>query len=357
MLKGTKKAIKGYLALQYQKYLDDRYHQEHFMEADKSLKNIEKSKGKTDPRIIKLCDEYAVDVFGWRGYAPWLYFYGAVCGSFKEGWIPDNYYGKVVVPRMKGLYGDISGMKPVSNLLFRGNHLPDLGCFVNGIFYNSDLTPLAESHVSRHLFSDTDRILFKVDSSLRGQGIFFFDKETFDIDKLKSLGNGVFQSYIVQHEVFSNIISSSVATMRMTTVIDNSGNPSLRACYLRLGYMNDTHVTALQGVRIPININTGNLSDTGFLADLSPVDRHPDTNARFSGLEVPEFSKCVATVLELHGKFPYARCVGWDITVDRDNDVKVMEWNGRHNDIKFGEAMQGPCFSDLGWENLRQQPS
>jgi hypothetical protein len=29
-----------------------------------------------------------------------------------------------------------------------------------------------------------------------------------------------------------------------------------------------------------------------------------------------------------------------------------MEWNGWHNDIKFSEAADGPCFADLGWQNL-----
>ena len=50
---------------------------------------------------------------------------------------------------------------------------------------------------------------------------------------------------------------------------------------------------------------------------------------------------------------PYARCVGWDVTVDADEKVMLMEWNAEHNDVKFSEATQGPCFSDLNWERLR----
>jgi hypothetical protein len=68
---------------------------------------------------------------------------------------------------------------------------------------------------------------------------------------------------------------------------------------------------------------------------------------------IPAFSKCVVTVLDLHKKIPFARCVGWDVTVDVDENVQVMEWNGGHNDVKFSEATQGPCLSDLKWERLQ----
>jgi len=31
-----------------------------------------------------------------------------------------------------------------------------------------------------------------------------------------------------------------------------------------------------------------------------------------------------------------------------------MEVNAGHADIKFGEAMHGPNFADMGWENLHR---
>jgi hypothetical protein len=32
-----------------------------------------------------------------------------------------------------------------------------------------------------------------------------------------------------------------------------------------------------------------------------------------------------------------------------------MEWNGSFPGIKFHEATQGPCFDDLGWEQLTEE--
>lgn len=49
------------------------------------------------------------------------------------------------------------------------------------------------------------------------------------------------------------------------------------------------------------------------------------------------------------------RCIGWDVTLDDQENVRIMdmEWNAGHNDIKFSEATQGPCFSDLHREWLK----
>ena len=52
---------------------------------------------------------------------------------------------------------------------------------------------------------------------------------------------------------------------------------------------------------------------------------------------------------------PYVRAIGWDVSVDKNDDVHVMEWNGNHNDIKFSEATVGPCFLGLGWEKYKEK--
>jgi hypothetical protein len=51
--------------------------------------------GRRSLALFKQCDEYAKDVLGSIKYSPWLKAYAVFSGTFKEGWIPDNYYGKV----------------------------------------------------------------------------------------------------------------------------------------------------------------------------------------------------------------------------------------------------------------------
>jgi hypothetical protein len=72
----------------------------------------------------------------------------------------------------------------------------------------------------------------------------------------------------------------------------------------------------------------------------------------FAGNRIAAFNKCTVSVLELQKKMPYVRCIGWDVVVDKSDCVRVMEWNGHYNDIRFLEATQGPCFRGLQWETL-----
>ena len=95
----------------------------------------------------------------------------------------------------------------------------------------------------------------------------------------------------------------------------------------------------------------------GYLPSWSQVDRHPDSGVPFAGATIPQFDTCVATVVALHHRLPFVRAIGWDAIVDDQNRIRIFEWNGEHNDIKFSEATQGPCFSGLGWEHLWKRPA
>lgn len=318
------------------------------------LDGIHGARGETDPKILQQCDDYAREVFGWKGYAPWLYVYSATAGTFKEGWIPDNFYIGVVVPALKGPYRKIHNLKPLSRSIFSSDLFPDVAYRVNGLFFNRDLHAVDERDLRNVLFADRDKVVFKSDSGLAGRGVHVLDSSTFDVEKLRALPNGVFQEYIDQHPQLAKFMSSSVATLRITTVIDDEGQCSARASYLRIGRSAETHVISTSQMRVAIDLATGDLSADGYLPNWLTVDRHPDSQQIFAGNKVPEFGKCMSAVTELHKRMPFVRSVGWDVSVGRDGEVKVMEWNGNHNGIKFAEAVQGPCFADLHWERYRR---
>ena len=329
-----------------------KFHWEHALQAKRLLRALEKTRGRPDPISLRLADAYARDVFGDSVYAPWLRVYTAFNGTFKEGWIPDNFYGSVVVPSMKGWHGKISSLKSLSRLLFESETFPDIAYFVNGLFFTAEKVAIPDAHVASMVFEHTDRVVYKLDGSARGSGVFVFDRNTFDLDMIRSHGNGVIQTFIEQHRVFAGFTSHSVATLRFTTVVDDAGEISVRSCFLRLGQGEDTHIRAEVEISVPVSLSTGELYRHGYLDNLVSLEEHPDSGKRFQGVKVPGFRKCLTTVLALHKRIPFARCVGWDVAVDVDENVKVMEWNAEHNDVKFSEATQGPCFSDLKWERL-----
>ena len=306
--------------------------------------------GQRSRMLFKQCDEYAADVLGSRRYAYWLKAYAVFSGTFREGWIPDNYYGKVVIPRWQGDYGAASYNKALSSRLFQTESLPDLAYAVNGLLYTPAMEPVRRSELKKYLFAASEKIVYKLDNGLQGKAVSVFDLNNFPDDSVV-FGNGVFQSYILQHPFFDAFTSQSVCTLRITTVVDDESHISCRAAYLRLPRSTDTHVKSATAIKVAVNLD-GALQDKGYLPNWVPIACHPDSEAEFAGLTVPNFQACVETCVTLHQKMMFSRMIGWDVVADIADNVAVMEWNGRDNDIRFSEAATGPCFSDLGWQNL-----
>ena len=330
-----------------------RYHQRSVKKAKQILKNIEGVKGPLPPLVVKQCNDYANDVLGHHRFAAWLYVYSAIAGCFKEGWISDNYWRSVVVEKLKGDYGRIANLRALHSTIFSHDSFPDILSYVNGVFFDTDYQVLHPDSITERLFADQDRVVFKLDNSLKGTGIFFFDRESFAPSKIDKLGNGIFQQFIKQHEVFQEFAKESVATLRMTTVSEDDGTASLRQCHLRLGTGADTHVQSKSQIRVPIDIKSGAFQSVGFTSDWLEIDCHPTSKVKFQGRVVPAYDDCLKLVTNLQKKVPYTRCIGWDLAVDEQENVRVMEWNATVNGITFSEATQGPCFADLHWERLK----
>ncbi|TXE04835.1 hypothetical protein ES711_15980 [Gelidibacter salicanalis] len=347
-MKAVKKKVKDVLA----KGKNFVYHFEHNNSASKVLKRIEAQKGKLDPKNEQLCREYAKDIFGDIKYAPWLYVYSAFSRDFKEGWIPDNYYGEVVVPQLNGEYGRICNRNAAINKLLGDFDSLDIGYYLNKLFLSTGFEVLSEENLKKLLFEHQSTIVYKVENSRQGKGVYFFNEQSFDLELIKKLGNGVFQKYIEQHPFFSQFNNASVATIRLTSVCDDNGHIEAKAGYFRIGRENDTHVISDRQLRTPINIKTGQLHDMAYFPDSKTTKYLPNSNVTFAGKTLPSFDYCLSEITKLHSRIPFVRCVGWDLILDKNNQVKIIELNGGHNGIKFNEMIQGPCFKGLNWEKL-----
>jgi hypothetical protein len=138
----------------------------------------------------------------------------------------------------------------------------------------------------------------------------------------------------------------------VTTVVQDDAHVSCRAAYLRIPRATETHVKSKTAIKVVLDVTNGRFHDEGYLPNWVSIDTHPDTKQPFKNQVVPNFGACLDACRSLHNKLPFARAVGWDLIVDENEEVVMMEWNGEHNDIKFSEAAAGPCFADLGWQDL-----
>lgn len=345
--------LKSAIKKAQKKALAYRFHRISNATATKALENISQAKGPFSSALKNKADAYAQEVLGWKGYAPWLYVYSHIAGEFKEGWLPDNFYGSVVINKIQGDYGRISNLKPLTNKIFDQAICPDIAYCMNGFWFSDTYQPMSFEEVNTLVKTRNTPVIYKVDESYQGRGVSVYKSQDFEASKVMKMGSGVLQFFLEQHNFFKDFGSSAVATLRMTTVIDNQGAASLRACYLRLGRAQQSHVQSKDQVAIPVNIHTGKLDETGYLTGYTPTQQHPDSKLPFSDKIIPKFEDCKVLVLKLQAKMPMVRTIGWDLMVTRTNEPKIMEWNGYGSSICFSEATQGPSFKDLGWDRLR----
>lgn len=306
------------------------------------------------PALKRKADEYAMDVLGSADHAPWLYVYATMQGVFREGWMPDNFYQLTVVPRIsKGLL-TATAMKSFSNVVLNTDALPDLAYHIDGIFYDRAFRVIDRAAL-REIARPFGKVFVKEDNSGNGSQIAIVDADGLT-DHV--FGNDcVLQRPIRQHPLFDEMVRGSVATLRITTARAPDGAISRRGARLRIGRAARDWVQSAHQVQAAIIDAQGTLDATVYGPDWRACTAHPDTGFVFADVRIPQFEKAVALCLGLHGKIPHIPTIGWDVAINRDEGVELIEWNGGHCGIKFCEAISGPHFRDMGWERFARKPA
>ncbi|MEI3611401.1 sugar-transfer associated ATP-grasp domain-containing protein [Pseudogracilibacillus sp. SO30301A] len=347
-----KKQIKKFLK-EYKKNKYDKIHKKNALNA---LRVIEKDTGyKLSSKLKSIIDEYSIEVLGSKEYSYWLYAYTAYNQKFKEGWIPDNYFGYIVAPKVNKGIGEISNIKTMSRKIVQTDLLPDKFYMIDKTLYDQDFNVIDKKDAFHLLFKNYDELFYKKDESNQGRGVIKLDKNNFDLNELYNLGDAVIQRPIVQSEWFDEIVTGSVATIRITTLKDKKKNIKFAGSYLRVGRSDSVLVQVDRTVRIPVIDESGLLGEYGTNFEWKRHYKHPDTGYKFYNQTIPHFNKAVQTCIKLHKKIPHFAIIGWDVSINAKGNPEIIEWNARHPDIKFIETTTGPCFKTLEWEKLHNE--
>lgn len=325
------------------------YHRMHKQKALNFLKLIKKYNSQDlTPQLKQLADEYAIQVLGGKEFAPWLYVYSAMNGIFKEGWIPDNYFGTVISPSL-GL-SQATQFKTFSNVILKTEMLPDIGYYIEGILYDKNLSVINLTELLEIIDNKYSDVYVKSDRTDKGKGVRKIATADLSLGLLGQMGNCVIQAPITQHKVFNDIYPSSVANIRVTTVRNLEGKIERRASHVNFGLGADQWTRANNFVQVAVIDREGTLDSYGFDQNLRQWELHPDTGISFFGKQVPLYKEAVENCIQLHTSVPHFPVIGWDVAVDNQNKIHLMEWNAGHIGIKLDEIRTGPCFTGLNWE-------
>lgn len=306
------------------------------------------------PALRRRCDEYAIEILGSAEYAPWLHVYSAMRGEFHEGWMPENYYHMMVVPRIAKGLSDLSTKKSLSNLLLRTDALPDIAYHIDGVFYDR-----AYRIISRAAMVELARphgaVFVKGDGGGRGSNI--RKVPVGDLTDTVFGGDCAIQRPIRQHAFFDEFMAGAVATLRINTLKTPSGAIDIRGAAIRFARSGIEWLISDKNVAAVVTDGAGTLDQWGYTSDWRAWAKHPDSGTAFAGRRIPSFAEAVEFCRSLHAGLPQFTIVGWDVAINREGAVELVEWNVGHCGITFTEAVTGPHFRDMGWERFARKPA
>lgn len=215
-------------------------------------------------------------------------------------------------------------------------------------YFHRDVV-LIQGEKDRELFDDfvskhRDLIIKPVDQSL-GKGIYtaYLGSEE-DSEKLfntLSLEESVIiEERIHQCKTMSMLHPHSVNTVRILTVINRDGTPSLVDSFLKIGRAGKCVDNGGQGgILAAVDIEYGIVTSIGVTENLEEFIFHPDTGAAIVGFSLPEWDQAKMLAKELALVVPEQRLVGWDLAHTEDGWVMV-EGNS--------------CSMFVGWQLTRK---
>ena len=171
------------------------------------------------------------------------------------------------------------------------------------------------------------------------------DEKFEDIIKLYGK-NYIIQSLLKNNEDLSNLNPSSLNTFRVITyILDNKVYHM--PIILRIGrngsFLDNAHAG---GIFIGV-------SDEGYLLPKACsefgelYEMHPDTKIKFDGYYIKKMPEIIDVAHKLQTLFPHVGCVNWDLTLDENNDVVLIEANMRYGSIWLSQMAHGKgCFGD-----------
>lgn len=293
----------------------------------------------------------------WKPYCnistDWCAYYYSQNGIFDPRYIPnDLYFTKIDQYYNNRKLGWGFNDKNYYSLIFPDIRQPKILVRKIGSLLFTENYELIDLEKALSLIKTEEEVIIKpTQESGSGRGISFYKPEESEAELRIFLGNSRERDYVVQevihqHESLSNIYPNALNTIRVTTLLLSDGVHILSSV-LRMG-KGDSRVDNASNGGVSVGISQdGHLNRFGHLLyQGTAVDTHPN-GFIFDGFVVPEFDKVISTVKRLAQYTGNFRLVSWDMTVDCNNNVVLIESNMRKGGIAIHQFNNGPLFGDL----------
>ncbi len=219
---------------------------------------------------------------------------------------------------------------------------------IDGHYVSEDNTEMSKDEAKK-LLEGRDEFICKVAMGTgggRGVQKICLNKQTdssLTIEQLLKPEDLIFQEVLSQNEFLASLNPDSVNTFRLLTLNINE-NCTVLSSLVRMGAKGSFVDNLCSGGGALVGISQdGKLSDFGIRKDYSKCYETP-TGIPFKGMQVPDWDYIKKTVVEFHQHIPYANLIGWDITIDKNGELIVIEINLDGAEIEAHQIFNGPVF-------------
>lgn len=293
----------------------------------------------------------------WKPYTrvstKWCQYYSAKNGKFDPRYIPNTLaYAKLDQYFNDRRLGYGFNDKNYYGTTFCGIKQPvTLVRKIGGLLFDGGYRQINAEEAVRVLNRQTEVIIKPSQESGSGRGIWFCrpDREQDKLQeflKNKKERNYIIQEIVRQHASLEAVHAGSLNTLRICTVMLDDGVHILSSV-LRMG-VNESRIDNVTAGGISVRIMPDGTLDKYAYTYFSGerFDKHPQ-GLVFEGHPVPCFDKVIETVKLAAQRIGNFRLVSWDMAVDENGEVLLIEANMRKGGINLHQFDNGPLFGDL----------
>ncbi|MCR4956179.1 MAG: hypothetical protein K6A30_05805 [Lachnospiraceae bacterium] len=170
------------------------------------------------------------------------------------------------------------------------------------------------------------------------------------VDFLKNRDDWFLSESIMQHDYANQLYDQTVNTIRMITLRDPKTNEfKIFFAVQRIGTSDTIPVDngSRGGLVSKIDLETGVLTEARCLHNRNVYKVHPDSQNPIEGAKIPYWDRVKEEMLTLTRRFPYMYFIAWDIVIDKDGQVCIIEAN-TSSGVNIIQLWGGQRHDELG---------
>jgi len=304
----------------------------------------------TKAEILKINEFYGA--FEIRNVSTkWHQFYKSCNDNFYEDYVPESLFYLTIEPMLN--------KAEFNRALMDKNFLQDLFPDIkqprsvlkniNGFYYNDG--NVIDKKRAVQLFERAGSVVIKPTLETGGgKNVMVYTENTLNQSNIIELFDDFNKDFIVQkvveqHPNLKKLNSTSLNTFRVMSYF-NEKEVRILSTIIRMGGKGDvTDNGTTGGISCGVKDN-GELKDQGFRLTGERLTGTSE-GLRFSDVSLPFMDKISAVLSKAHTRLPYFKLVSWDLSVDAEGDVVLIEFNVSGQGLNSHQLNNGPVLSKL----------